>query len=115
MVTYMNDKKIQTLDEVRAFLDGTTDIEFSIEGKDERYQWIRKTLVRFNYLCLSRGECGVVLRYLERVSGYSRKTVTRLVAQYRKIGKIQRHQRTVIGFQLYYTTQDAQLLAELDE
>ncbi|MCU7896619.1 MAG: integrase, partial [Candidatus Thiodiazotropha sp. (ex Lucinoma aequizonata)] len=111
----MNDKKIQTLDEVRAFLDGTTDIEFSIEGKDERYQWIRKTLVRFNYLCLSRGECGVVLRYLERVSGYSRQTVTRLVAQYRKTGKIQRHQRTVIGFQLYYATQDAQLLAELDE
>ncbi|MCU7909300.1 MAG: integrase, partial [Candidatus Thiodiazotropha sp. (ex Lucinoma aequizonata)] len=102
----MNDKKIQTLDEVRAFLDGTTDIEF----KDERYQWIRKTLVRFNYLCLSRGECGVVLRYLERVSGYSRQTVTRLVAQYCKTGKIQRHQRTVMGFQLYYTTQDAQLL-----
>ncbi|MCU7898786.1 MAG: hypothetical protein KZQ71_17625, partial [Candidatus Thiodiazotropha sp. (ex Lucinoma aequizonata)] len=60
MVTYMNDKKIQTLNEVRAFLDGTTDIEFSIKGKDERYQWIRKTLVRFNYLYLSRGECGVV-------------------------------------------------------
>ncbi|MCU7901757.1 MAG: hypothetical protein KZQ66_06955 [Candidatus Thiodiazotropha sp. (ex Lucinoma aequizonata)] len=38
MVTYMNDKKIQTLDKVRAFLDGTTDIEF----KDERYQWIKK-------------------------------------------------------------------------
>ncbi|MCU7889531.1 MAG: hypothetical protein KZQ59_16005 [Candidatus Thiodiazotropha sp. (ex Lucinoma aequizonata)] len=111
MVTYMNDKKIQTLDEVRAFLNGTTDIEF----KDEGYQWIRKTLVRFNYLCLSRGECRVVLRYLERVSGYSRQTVTRLVAQYRKTRKIQRHQRTVMGFQLYYTTQDAQLLAELDE
>ncbi|MCU7879259.1 MAG: hypothetical protein KZQ60_00725 [Candidatus Thiodiazotropha sp. (ex Lucinoma aequizonata)] len=91
MVTYMNDKKIQTLDEVRAFLDETTDIEFSIESKDERYQWIRKTLVRFNYLRLSRGECGVVLRYLEHVSGYSRQTVTQLVAQYRKTGKIQRH------------------------
>ncbi|MCU7880709.1 MAG: integrase, partial [Candidatus Thiodiazotropha sp. (ex Lucinoma aequizonata)] len=111
MVTYMNDKKIQTLDEVRAFLDGTTDIEF----KDERYQWIRKTLVRFNYLCLSRGECGVVLRYLERVSGYSRQTVTRLVTHTVRTGKIQRHQRTVMGFQLYYTTQDAQLLAKLDE
>ncbi|MCU7888617.1 MAG: hypothetical protein KZQ59_10615 [Candidatus Thiodiazotropha sp. (ex Lucinoma aequizonata)] len=47
------------------------------------------------------------MRYLERVSGHSRQTVTRLVAQYRKTGKIQRHQRTVMGFQLYYTTQDA--------
>ncbi len=41
MVTYMNDKKIQTLDDVRAFLDGTMEIEFYIEGKDERYRWIR--------------------------------------------------------------------------
>ena len=115
MVTYMNDKKIQTLDDVRAFLNGTTEIEFSIAGKDERYRWIRKTLVRFKYLSLSRCECGVVLRYVEHVSGYSRQTVTRLVAQYRKTGKIQRRQRTVTGFQRYYTTQDALLLAELDE
>jgi len=43
MVTYMNDKKIQTLDDIRVFLKGTTDIDFSIEGKDERYQWIRQT------------------------------------------------------------------------
>ena len=115
MVTYMNDKKIQSLEDVRAFLNGTTEIEFSIAGKDERYRWIRKTLVRFKYLSLSRCECGVVLRYLEHVSGYSRQTVTRLVAQYRKTGKIQRRQRTVTGFQRYYTTQDALLLAELDE
>ncbi len=74
MVTYMNDKKIQTLDDVRAFLKGTTEIEFSIESKVERYRWIRRTLVRFKYLSLSQRERGVVLRYLERVSGYSRQT-----------------------------------------
>ncbi|MCU7921044.1 MAG: hypothetical protein KZQ95_22195, partial [Candidatus Thiodiazotropha sp. (ex Epidulcina cf. delphinae)] len=39
----------------------------------------------------------------------------RLVAQYRKNGKIQRRQRTVAGFQRYYTPQDTRLLAELDE
>ncbi len=115
MVTYMNDKKIQTLDDVRTFLEGTTEIEFSIEGKDECYRWIRKTLVRFRYLSLGKAERGRVLRYLERVSGYSRQTVTRLVAQYRKTGKVRRRQRTVTGFQRYYTTQDALLLAELDE
>jgi len=37
MVTYMSDKKIQTLDDVCAFLEGTTDIDFSIERKDESY------------------------------------------------------------------------------
>ncbi len=49
------------------------------------------------------------------VNGYSRQTVTRLVAQYRKTGEIQRCQRTVTGFQRYYTTKDVLLLAELDK
>ena len=84
MVTYMSDRKIQTLDDIRAFLAGTTEVELSIEGKDERYRWIEQTLRRFQYRTLSRVERGVVLRYLARVSGYSRQTVTRLVAQYRE-------------------------------
>ncbi len=115
MVTYMNDKKIKTLDDIRAFLEGTMDIEFSIEDKDERYRWIEQTWVRFRYLSLGKAGRGLVLGYLGRVSGYSRQTVTRLVAKYRKTGKIQRHQRTVAGFQRYYTTRDALMLAELDE
>ena len=41
MVTYMNDKKIRSLEDVRAFLAGTTQMEFSIECKDERSSVIR--------------------------------------------------------------------------
>jgi transposase InsO family protein len=115
MVTYMNDRKIQTLDDIRAFLAGTTELELSIEGKDERYRWIEQTLRRFQYRTLSRVDRGVVLGYLTRVSGYSRQTVTRLVAQYRENGKLRRRQRTMAGFARYYTDEDARLLAELDE
>ncbi len=115
MVTYMNDKKIRSLEDIRAFLAGTTQMEFSIKGKDERYRWIEQTLRRFKYRTLGRAERGVVLRYLERVSGYSRQTLTRLVTQYREHGKLRRRQRTVAGFARYYTRKDARLLAELDE
>ena len=85
MVTYMNDKKIRSVEDVRAFLAGSTEMEFSITDKDERYRWIEQTLRRFNYRTLRRAERGVVLRYLERVSGYSRQTLTRLVAQYQEM------------------------------
>ena len=34
MVAYMKDKKIQTLDDVRVFLEGTSGIEFAILGSD---------------------------------------------------------------------------------
>ena len=115
MVTYMNDKKIHCLDDVRAFLAGSAAMEFSITEQAERYRWIEQTLRRFKYRTLGRVERGVVLRYLQRVSGYSRQTVTRLVAQYQATGKLRRRQRTVAGFVRYYSDEDARLLAELDE
>lgn len=115
MVTYMNEKKLQSLEDVRAFVAGTMEVEFSIEDKDERYRWIEQTLQRFKYRTLGRADRGIVLRYVERVSGYSRQTVTRLVAQYRDSGKLRRRQRTVAGFARYYTDADARLLGELDE
>jgi len=115
MVTYMNDKKLQSLEDVRMFLAGTVAMGFSIQGKDARYDWIEQTLRRFRYRSLGRGDRSVILRYLERVSGYSRQTVTRLVAQYVDQGQVRRRQRTVAGFVRYYSEADARLLAELDE
>jgi transposase InsO family protein len=50
-----------------------------------------------------------------RVSGYSRPTVTRLVAQYGAQGILLRRHRTVAGFVRYYSDADTRLLAELDE
>lgn len=115
MVTYMNDKKIRTLEDVGAFLVGSAAMEFAITDKDERYRWIEQTLKRFQYRTLGRADRGVLLRYLERVSGYSRQTLTRLVAQYRATGRLKRRQRTVAGFARYYSAEDVGLLAELDE
>ena len=40
MVTYMNEQKIQTLEDVKVFLAGTLEVEFSIQDKDERYRWL---------------------------------------------------------------------------
>jgi hypothetical protein len=39
MVIYMSNKKIETLDDIRAFLEGTVEVEFSIADKGECYQW----------------------------------------------------------------------------
>jgi len=114
MVTYMNEQKIPTQEDVKVFLAGTVDVEFSIQDKEERHRWIEQTLRRFKCRALGRFERGGALRYVERVSGYSRQTVTQLVAQYRDTRRLQRRQRTAAGFARYYTDADARLLAELD-
>lgn len=59
MVTYMNDKKLQSLEDVRIFLAGTLEVEFSIQGKDARYDCIEQTLRRFRYRALGRKERGL--------------------------------------------------------
>jgi hypothetical protein len=57
----------------------------------------------------------VVIRYLMKISGYSRQQLTRLIAQYCKTGRLRRRQRTVGGFKLKYTEQDIRLLAAMDQ
>jgi transposase InsO family protein len=57
----------------------------------------------------------VVIRYLMKISGYSRQQLTRLIAQYRKTGRLRRRQRTVSGFKLKYSEKDIRLLAAMDE
>ncbi|HEY4964570.1 MAG TPA: transposase family protein [Candidatus Saccharimonadales bacterium] len=111
----MNDTQLETLDQVRQFLEGSEAISFQIESKDARYHWLQHTLVKFRYLQLSKTDKGLITRYLRKMTGYSLAQVKRLIRQYRKTGRLVRKQRISQGFQLKYTREDKLLLAGLDE
>ncbi|MBD3161759.1 MAG: DDE-type integrase/transposase/recombinase [Candidatus Eisenbacteria bacterium] len=115
MQTIMDDSQISTLEQVKEFLEGSDRIAISIASKEDRYEWVRRTLDRFQFLRLGRSDRGVLLRYLSHLSGYSRAQITRLVAQYRRTGKIERRHCRTNGFTHKYTRQDIRLLARLDE
>lgn len=68
----MNDHHLKTLQQVRAFLDGTQAVEFSLDTKAERYDFIRCTLIRFAYHRLSKPDKGLLLRFMTHVNGNSR-------------------------------------------
>lgn len=107
---------LTTLDQLRDFLSGTQAVAFSaMSDKDACYRWIQGELCRFRYAALPRHDKGVVVRYLMKISGYSRPQVTRLIAQYRETGRLQRRHRTVRGFQRKYTEDDIRLLVAMDE
>ena len=78
MVIDMNDKQLHTLSQLQAFLNGTVAVDFSVAA-EARCDFIARTVCRFGYRRLKRAEKAVVLRFLERVSGYSRQQLTRLV------------------------------------
>lgn len=115
MLVQMDDTPIQTLEDIRQFLAGTTETPLKLEGgKDDIYRWIEHTLVRFHYMWLGKKGRGLVLRYIERLSGYSRQQITRLARQYRQTGRLRRRQRTTAGFATRYTRDDIALLAAVD-
>ncbi len=111
----MNDNHIKTLAQVCAFLEGTQAVEFSLQTKTERYDFIRRTLIRFAYHGLSKRDKGLLLSFMVHVSGYSRVQVKRLAKTWLKRGQLRPRSSAGNGFTRKYTDSDRRLLAELDE
>lgn len=78
----MEEAKLQTLEQIKAFLEGTSEVAFRVP-KEGRNQFIERVLKRFGYTPHGRADKGVLLRYIERMTGLSRQQVTRLVGRYR--------------------------------
>jgi hypothetical protein len=115
MKTIMNISDLNTIEQLQHFLDGSQAIAFLVgSNKEERYRGIQRILVKFRYSALNKRSKGVVVRFLIKMTGYSRQQITRLVKQYRSSGKIERQQRTYHGFERRYLAEDIRLLAALD-
>jgi transposase InsO family protein len=110
----MNDEQLRTLADVQGFLEGTVAMDFTVAA-EERYAFIARTVKRFEYGRLRRADKAVVLRFIERVSGYSRQQVSRLVkrgSERRALAKRYGGSRT--RFARTYTSADVLLLAHTD-
>ncbi len=110
-------KQLTTIAAVEQFLDGTQEVAFSLAtSKQERYRWVQKTLVKHQYLLLSKGDRGTITRYLMKVTDYSRAQVKRLIQQYVQRGTVEVKVACRNGFQRTYTEVDnIRLLASMDE
>lgn len=107
---------LKTIEQMEAFLAGTQVIVFAVAtSKDERYQVVETLLRRFPYSRLKRREKGLVIRFLGKISGYSRQQLTRLIERYLKNGQLHRYQKTTNGFERFYSVDDIHLLAKLDK
>jgi len=111
----MNDRNLQTVDQIRQFLEGSNALEFRALSVDERYEWMGKVLMKFKYHRLKRKEKGVIRRYVEKVTGYSRAQVGRLIARYERTGQLRKTVYIRHRFEHKYTREDVELLAKTDE
>lgn len=115
----MNEAQVRSVEQMLQVLAGTQALEFRQAGDDqERYAWIGAVLRRIDYNRLKkRPDRGVVLRYLQRLSGYSRAQVKRLVATWlsgRDKPLVKRYRAPELAYARRYTDADVALLVDVD-
>ena len=116
MIVTLETERVETLEQVRAFVDGSEPVDFAVSDREGIYRLIRRTLVRLGYSRLGKADKGLVKRYLGKVTGLSRAQLTRLIAQHRATGRIEdrRGGAPAKPFARRYTRADVRLLAKVD-
>ena len=112
----MTIKNLSTTEELELFLQGNQLVTFSVLGnKTERYNFIQKALIKFRYMTRSKKDKGTIIRYLIKMTEYSRQQITRLIKQYTQTGQIRWMPSLNNGFDKKYQHKDIQFLAQMDE
>lgn len=110
----MHDPGEWDAEKIRGFLENSQELEFASENRQERYGWIRDTLVAQEYFHRKKNERGLIRAFLRKVSRFSGAHLTRLIRQYHHEGVIQSPPQTRRRFPTLYTPEDVALLAETD-
>ena len=115
MIVTLHTAGLQTLAQIRAFVDGNAPIAFTLTDRTVAQQWMTDTLRRFNYRHGTRADKGLLRRYLAKVTGLSRAQVTRAITQFSSEGDMtDRRRGPAKPFARRYTDADIRLLAEVD-
>ena len=108
-------QQLSSLEQVRSFMAGTDAVPFTTQAHQDRYQWMTVSLKQFAYERLRRAERGLIVRFLCKVTGYSRAQVTRLIAQWRCRGRLSdRRGPPAAPFAKRYGALELRLLAQID-
>lgn len=115
MKTTMNTTHIKSIDEIKIFLQGTNSVEFSMELRSEKYEFVSKTLFKFRYQKLRKSEKTLIKRYLQKVTGYSKDNIKKLIREWISYGHLIIKKNNRNKFAYKYNPVDIALLAKADE
>jgi hypothetical protein len=115
MIVTLHTQGLQTLAQIRAFVEGNEPVSFTLADRTAAYAWMADTLKRFQYRHGLRADKGLLRRYLAKVTGLSRAQVERVIRQFLSSGSIKDRRRAPTKpFATRYTAEDIHLLAEVD-
>jgi hypothetical protein len=111
----MNDEQLRTLEQAQQFMDSSQAMAFQGINTQEKYLWIEEVLKKFKYQRLKRSGKGLLRRYIEKVTGYSRSQSVRLVGRCQESGRLRVREYHRYRFPRKYTDEEVGLLAMTDE
>jgi transposase InsO family protein len=104
-----------SLEQIRAFLEASDEVQFAACDREQVYAWVERTLREQHWSELKRSSRGLVRRYLEKMTGLSRAQITRLIQLYTSGEPVQPKSYRRRRFPTRYTRTDIELLAVVDE
>jgi len=99
---------------MKEFIEGSGRVRFVAEGREAVYGFIERVLKAQQYRRLSKGQKGIVRRFLAKITGLSRAQVTRLIAGWSRTRRVQAKPPYRRRFPRRYTAEDIGLLAAVD-
>jgi transposase InsO family protein len=109
----MTDEHVESVAQLAEFVKLSKCAKFTSKGT-EAYEWMGKTLAKFQYRKLKKKEKGIVRGYLRTMTGYSDTQLDRLIRRKRETGRLLPKTRTQPCFPRIYTVDDVALLSEVD-
>ena len=110
----MKNDNLSTIEDLEVFLQGNTGVSIKIKGREERYTFIRDTLIQFNYLQLRKRDRGTVKRYIQKLTHYEERQLKRLVREWKRKGLRYTKGRARGAAQPKYSVDDIALLIQTD-
>lgn len=113
MKIIMENSRLINFIQIKEFLQGTNYVDLSLNCREEKYAFVKKTFDQFKYTTLSKKQKGLLRRYIRKVTGYPKAQIARILTSsfygnpYRASYK--RH-----VFTIKYTPSDILLLAKTD-
>lgn len=109
----MNDSRIDSIAQLKEFVNSSSDIDFKLESIEEKYKLINKTVKKFKYHDLSRGKKHIVRLYLIKLTGYKKAQLNRLLND-TKNGDLKRKKYVRENSHTIYKLGDIKLLEKTD-
>jgi transposase InsO family protein len=115
LIIGMQDGEKLSLEQIRAFLEASEEIQFEGKRRQEVYDWITRLLHQQGYRLQGKVVRGLLRRYVMKMTGLSRAQVTRLIARYLEHSEVKESSRRQHRFPSRFTQADLELLARVDE